>query len=156
MSKHTASPSSHFVVASLARPLVTGRRGMVTSLQPLSSMAGMSVLMKGGNAFDAAVATALASAVVDPKNSTIGGQGFATIYVAKEKRVRALNFYGPAPRAATIAALAGKNYGTGYLSTPVPSNLAGYAALHKTYGSLSSRELVAPAPELAQRAFLLT
>src|SRR5438132_4842293 len=74
----------------LARPLITGRHAMVTSLHPLSSMAGMRVLQQGGNAFDAAIATALASTVVDPKDSTIGGQGFAMVYVAKEKRVRAL------------------------------------------------------------------
>src|SRR5471032_3065018 len=117
-----------------ARPLITGRHGMVTSLHPLSSSAGIGVLMKGGNAFDAAIATAIASTVVDPKNSSIGGQGFATIYVAKEKRVRALNFYGPAPRAATSEALATKDYRTGYLSTPVPSNLGGYAALHAAHG----------------------
>ena len=51
-----------------ARPVITGRRGVVTSLHPLSSMAGMRILMKGGNAFDAAVASALATSVVDPKN----------------------------------------------------------------------------------------
>ncbi|MSU50460.1 MAG: gamma-glutamyltransferase [Opitutus sp.] len=140
----------------LARPLVTGRHGMVTSLHPLSSMAGVGVLMKGGNAFDAAIAAALAATVVDPKNSTIGGQGFATVYVAKEKRVRALNFYGPAPRAATVDALAGKNYDTGYLSTPVPSNLRGYAALHAAHGSLAWRDVVAPALDLAENGFVLT
>ena len=50
----------------LERPLVTGRRGMVVTLNPLSSMAGMRILMKGGNAFDAAVAAAVATTVVDP------------------------------------------------------------------------------------------
>lgn len=140
----------------LARPLITGRHGMVTSLHPLSSMAGLGVLMKGGNAFDAAIAAAFATTVVDPKNSTIGGQGFATVYVAKEKRVRALNFYGPAPRAATAEALTGKNYDTGYLSTPVPSNLRGYAALHAAYGSLPWRDVIAPALDLAESGFVLT
>ena len=60
-----------------ARPLVTGRHGIVVTLHPLSSMAGMRILTRGGNAFDAAVAAAVATTVVDPKNSTIGGQGFA-------------------------------------------------------------------------------
>ncbi len=159
MSNRTAAPAGSpavFNEDSLARPLVTGRRGMVTSLNPLSSMAGLGILMKGGNAFDAAVATAIASTVVDPKNSTIGGQGFATIYVAKEKRVRALNFYGPAPRGATTAALAGKDYTTGYLSTPVPSNLRGYAALHAAHGSLPWRDVVAPAVDLAVNGFILS
>jgi gamma-glutamyltranspeptidase / glutathione hydrolase len=142
--------------ANLARPMVTGRHGIVTSLHPLSSMAGMQILLKGGNAFDAAVATALASTVVDPKDSTIGGQGFATIYVAKEKRVRALNFYGTAPAAATIERMAGKDYTRGYLATPVPSDLKGYAALHAAYGRLPWRDVVAPALDLAEHGFVIS
>ncbi|HET7745954.1 MAG TPA: gamma-glutamyltransferase, partial [Vicinamibacteria bacterium] len=119
-----------------ARPAVTGRHGVVTTLHPLSSAAGLRILMKGGNAFDAAVAAAFATSVVDPKNSTMGGQGFATVYVAKTREVKALNFYGTAPRAATIENLKDKAYKTGYLSTPVPSNLKGYQALHAAHGSL--------------------
>jgi gamma-glutamyltranspeptidase/glutathione hydrolase len=142
--------------ATLARPLVTGRHGVVTSLHPLASMAGMKILLQGGNAFDAAVATAMAVAVVDPKNSTIGGQGFATMYVAKEKRVRALNFFGPSPKLATIEAVQGKNYEHGYLSPVVPSCLAGYAAMHRAYGRLRWREVVQPALELAEQGFAVT
>ena len=140
----------------LARPLVTGRHGIVTSLHPLASMAGMKILLQGGNAFDAAVATALAIAVVDPKNSTIGGQGFATLYVAEEKRVRVLNFFGPSPGLATPEAVKGKNYEHGYLSPVVPSCLAGYAALHRAYGRLRWREVMQPAIELAEQGFAVT
>jgi len=140
----------------LARPMVTGRHGVVTSLHPLASMAGMKILMQGGNAFDAAVATALAVGVVDPKNSTMGGQGFATIYVANERRVKAINFFGPSPRLATIEAVRGKNYEHGYLSPVVPSCLAGYAALHQAHGRLRWREVVQPALELAERGFAVT
>ncbi len=140
----------------LTRPPVTGRVGVVTSLHPLSSMAGMRLLLAGGNAFDAAVAAAVATTVVDPKNSTIGGQGFATVYVAKERAVRALNFYGVAPRAATIERLACKPYKMGYLSTPVPSNLKGYAELHRKYGVRPWAEVLQPAIELAEQGFLVT
>jgi len=142
--------------STLARPLVTGRHGMVTSLHPLASMAGMKILLQGGNAFDAAAATAMAVAVVDPKNSTIGGQGFATIYVAKEKRVRALNFFGPSPKLATIEAVKGRDYSHGYLSPVMPSCLAGYAALHEAYGRLPWRDVVQPALELAESGFAVT
>ncbi len=142
--------------AALARPLVTGRHGIVTSLHPLASMAGMKILLQGGNAFDAAVATAMAVAVVDPKNSTIGGQGFATVYVAAEKRVRALNFFGPSPGLATVEAVKGRDYSHGYLSPVVPSCLAGYAALHQAYGRLRWREVVQPALELAEQGFAVT
>lgn len=138
-----------------SRPLVTGRTGVVATLHPLSSMAGMRLLAQGGNAFDAAVAAAVATTVVDPKNSTIGGQGFATVYVARERAVKALNFYGTAPKAATIEALKDKPYRTGYLSTPVPSNLKGYAALHRAYGTRSWAEVLAPAIELAEHGFVV-
>jgi gamma-glutamyltranspeptidase/glutathione hydrolase len=136
------------------RPLVTGRHAMVASLSPLASTAGMRILLRGGNAFDAAVATAVAVAVVDPKNSTIGGQGFATIYVARTKEVRALNFFGPAPRKATVEALQGKDYTRGYLATPVPSNLKGYQALLE-YGTMSWADVLEPAIELAEDGFIL-
>jgi gamma-glutamyltranspeptidase / glutathione hydrolase len=136
------------------RPLVTGRQGMVTSLHPLSSMAGMRILMAGGNAFDAAVATALASGVVDPKNSTLGGNGFATVYVAKDKAVRALNFFGPSPKSTTIDKFEGKDYNRGFLSTPVPSNLKGYQELLESYGTMSWEEVLAPAIELAEHGYV--
>lgn len=138
------------------RPLITGRKAIVGSLHPLSTMAGMRILLEGGNAFDAAVATAVATTVVDPKNSSIGGQGFATIYVAETGAVRALNYFGPAPRAATVGALQGKDWNEGYLSTPVPSNLKGYQALLETYGTKSWAEVLAPAIELAEHGFVLT
>jgi gamma-glutamyltranspeptidase/glutathione hydrolase len=140
----------------LDRPLVTGRRGVVTSLHPLSSMAGMRILMKGGNAFDAAVATAVATSVVDPKNSSLGGHGFATVYVAKTREVRALNFYGTAPAAATPERLRGTDYKSGYLSSPVPSNLKGYQALLEAHGSMSWADVLEPAIELAEEGFILT
>ncbi len=139
-----------------ARPMVSGRHGVVVSLNPLASMAGMQILLKGGNAFDAAVATAFAVAVVDPKNSTIGGQGLATIYSARDRKVRALNYYGKAPAGATIEALRNRQYKTGYLSAPVPGNLKGYEALHRAYGRLPWREVVQPAIDLAEHGFVLT
>jgi gamma-glutamyltranspeptidase len=137
------------------RPLISGREVVVTSLEPLASMAGMRILQEGGNAFDAAVATALAIGVVDPRMSSIGGNGFATIYVAKSKEVRALNFYGTAPKRATRELFAGKDYSHGVLSVPVPSALKGYEVLHKTYGRLPWTKVVQPAIELADAGFVV-
>ncbi|MBV9481496.1 MAG: gamma-glutamyltransferase [Acidobacteria bacterium] len=138
------------------RPLITGRQAMVTSLEPLASMAGMRVLQQGGNAFDAAVATAVALTVVDPRMSSVGGNGFATIYVAKTHELRALNFYGSAPQHATVDVYKGKDYFHGFLSVPVPSCLKGYEALHKIYGRLPWAQVLQPAIELAEDGFVLT
>jgi gamma-glutamyltranspeptidase/glutathione hydrolase len=138
------------------RPLITGREAVVTSLEPLASMAGMRVLQEGGNAFDAAVAAAVAVTVVDPRMSSIGGNGFATIYVAKTHEVRALNFYGSAPKAAAVSVYQGKDYSHGFLSAPVPSCLKGYEALHEAYGRLPWAKVLLPAIELAEGGFVMT
>jgi gamma-glutamyltranspeptidase/glutathione hydrolase len=119
-------------------------------------MAAMRVLQQGGNAFDAAVAAAIAITVVDPRMSSIGGQGFATIYVAATKEVRALNFFGPSPRSATIQAVTGKDYTRGYLATPVPSCLEGYWTLQRAYGRLKWAQVVEPAIELAEHGFIMS
>jgi gamma-glutamyltranspeptidase / glutathione hydrolase len=137
------------------RPLITARHAVVTSDEPLASMAGMRILQDGGNAFDAAVATAVAVGVLDPRWSSIGGNGFATIYVGKAREVRALNFYGSAPKRATAALYQGKDYSHGILSAPVPSCLRGYEALHKTYGKLPWAKVLQPAIELAENGFVI-
>ena len=139
----------------LERPLISGRHAVVTSDEPLASMAGMRILEEGGNAFDAAVATAIAVGVLDPRMSSIGGNGFATIYLAKTREVRALNFYGSAPKRATAAAYQGKDYSHGFLSAPVPSCLKGYEALHKAYGKLPWAKVVQPGIELAEHGFVI-
>src|ERR1700724_3879427 len=137
------------------RPLITARHAVVTSDEPLASMAGMRILQEGGNAFDAAVATAIAVGVLDPRMSSIGGNGFATIYVAKTREVRALNFYGSAPKRATAELYKGKDYSNGFLSAPVPSCLKGYEALHRAYGRLPWAKVLQPAIELAENGFII-
>lgn len=137
------------------RPLITARHAIVTSDEPLASMAGMRILQEGGNAFDAAVATAVAVGVLDPRMSSIGGNGFATIYVGKTHEVRALNFYGTAPKHATADLYQGKDYSHGFLSAPVPSSLRGYEALHKAYGKLPWAKVLQPAIELAENGFVI-
>jgi gamma-glutamyltranspeptidase len=137
------------------RPLISGRQAVVTSDEPLASMAGMRILQEGGNAFDAAVATAVAVGVLDPRMSSIGGNGFATIYVGKTQQVRALNFYGTAPKRATVDLYQGKDYSHGVLSAPVPSCLKGYEALHKAYGRLPWAKVLQPAIELAENGFVM-
>ena len=89
-------------------PLAYGQtmslNGMVVSPHPMSAQAGLLILQQGGNAFDAAVATAATAAVVDRiANGSLGGVGgYAMIYHAETKRVRALDYVGAAPRAARL------------------------------------------------------
>lgn len=148
--------SATFVNAQLVeRPLISGRQAVVTSDEPLASMAGMHILQEGGNAFDAAVATAVAVGVLDPRMSSIGGNGFATIYIGKTQEVRALNFYGTAPKRATVGLYQGKDYSHGVLSAPLPSCLKGYEALHKAYGRLPWTKVLQPAIELAENGFVI-
>ena len=137
------------------RPFVSGRQAVVTSDEPLASMAGMRMLQQGGNAFDAAVATAIAVGVLDPRMGSIGGNGFATVYIAKSREVRALNFYGSAPEHATLSVYQGKDYSHGALSVPVPSSLKGFEALHRAYGRLPWAKVLEPAIDLAENGFLI-
>ena len=80
---------------------VYSRQGMVVSGQPLASAAGARVLALGGNAVDAALAVAGATAVTMPEMCGLGGDAFALVYDARTRRVTAYNGSGPAPGAAT-------------------------------------------------------
>ena len=138
------------------RPLITGLHGMVTSNHPLATAAGFRILLKGGNAFDAAVATAAATSVVDGGNSSLGGNGFATVYIAAAKEVKALNFFGTAPQAAKPALFTKEKLNEGILASPIPSVLRGYQALLEKYGTMKLAEVFEPAIELADKGFLVT
>src|SRR5512144_1168797 len=84
------------------RSPVIARHGMVASSQPLASQAGLSVLLAGGSAADAAVATAAALNVTEPTSTGLGGDCFALYYEAASGHVTALNGSGRAPRALTL------------------------------------------------------
>src|SRR5258708_5190407 len=80
-----------------SRPTVSSLHGVVAAAHPLAAQAGARILRAGGNAFDAAAATAAALNVVEPYMSGLAGMGMATCYVAAEKRVRTLDFVPRVP-----------------------------------------------------------
>src|ERR1700675_512259 len=86
-----------------SRSEVMAQHGMVVTSQPLAAQAGLQVLMRGGNAVDAAVATAAVLNVVEPMMVGVGGDLFAVIYIAKERKIYVLDASGTAPSGATLA-----------------------------------------------------
>ena len=85
---------------SQSRSEVMAPHGMVAASQPLAAQAGLRILSQGGNAIDAAVASAAVLSVVEPMMVGVGGDLFAIIYVAKEHKLYALNASGTAPSGA--------------------------------------------------------
>ena len=93
--------SPHAIAYPAFRPSIMGRNGVVTSGHHLASQAGIQIMKAGGNAIDAAIATAAALGVVEPQSSGAGGDGFILIYSAKTGTVSAINATGAAPTGAT-------------------------------------------------------
>jgi gamma-glutamyltranspeptidase / glutathione hydrolase len=81
---------------------VFAKKGMVVSSQPLATLAGVGILVDGGNAIDVAVATAAVLGVVEPSSLGIGGDAFALFYSAKQKTLKALDASGRSPYAANL------------------------------------------------------
>ncbi|PWS37482.1 hypothetical protein DFH01_11670 [Falsiroseomonas bella] len=150
----------------VTKPAARGRRGMVVSQSRDAALAGIAVLEAGGNAADAATATAFALAAMEPWNSGLGGIGFAQV-AAPEQPARTLDFGPVAPAGLDPSAfpLTGRTKADlftwpevegdrnihGPLSFVIPSAVAGYAALHAEHGRLPVADVLAPAIALARR-----
>jgi gamma-glutamyltranspeptidase/glutathione hydrolase len=144
------------------RSPVMARNGMAATSQPLAAMAGLRILLAGGNAADAAVATAAALNVTEPTSTGLGGDCFALFYDARTKQVTALNGSGRAPAALTIDLIRQQGLANPHdqISQPyhahtitVPGTCAGWCDLVARHGSLPLREILAPAIEMAERGF---
>ena len=135
------------------RPLIVGRRGAVAANHPLAAQAGLMALRAGGNAADAAVATALALAVVEPMMSGLGGDAFYHHFDQASGRAIVFNGSGPAPKAATPERYAGGIPRTGPLSVSVPGMLGGLGMMHRQLGRLPWAGLCAEAIRLAREGF---
>ena len=133
-----------------------GTNGMVSSGHPLASLAGLDILQEGGNAFDAAVATAVTLNVVEPYMCGVGGTGLALLYVAGAGRPIALNFTGRAPGSADRSLFTDENRDLGAMATLAPGCVAGWLAMHERYGSVDRERLFGPAIEYASSGFPIT
>lgn len=138
------------------RPLVSSVHGMVAAAHPLAAFAGAEILRQGGNAFDAAVATAAALNVVEPFMSGVAGLGMACVYSAKEKRVRCLDFVPGAPSDLNVASCTKEDLFLGARASGVPGNLAGWHRLASEHGTFDFAQLLAPAIKLATDGFPVT
>lgn len=159
------------------RSNVLARRGMVATSQPLAAMAGLRILLEGGNAADAAVATAAALAVVEPMSTGLGGDAFALFYDAhalsdagrfdgkqdhrietnQGQRITALNGSGRAPAALTLDDLRRAGLAEIALDSPhsvtVPGTVAAWADLLARHGVMSLSAVLQPAIEYARDGF---
>ena len=148
--------SPHGVDYESNRPVVMGRNGMVSSGHPLASQAGIAMLQKGGNAVDAAIATAAALNVVEPLMSGAGGDGFIMVYWKETGKIDICNGTGAAPYTATREHYAdelGEIPLTGIKSVSVPGLVDAWLSCHQKFGSLSLAEVMVPAIDLAANGF---
>src|SRR5918993_3635467 len=131
------------------RSVVMARNGAIATSQPLATAAGLRVLQSGGNAIDAAVTAAAVLAVVEPTMNGAGGDLFAIVYSAKDKKVHGLNASGRAPAAATPEEFRKRGVQRiplrGELSVSVPGVVDGWSELLAKHGTRTLAQAVAPA-----------
>ena len=139
------------------RSVVMCKRGMAASSQPLAVEAAINVLQGGGNAIDAAVTATAVLGVVEPMSTGLGGDCFALVYSAKERRLRGINASGRAPRSASAQTLLDLGLRQvpldGPLSVTVPGALDGLAGCLTTYGTITLPQALAPAIFYAEDGF---
>src|SRR5258708_17811590 len=133
-------------------------RNVVATSQPLAARAGVSTLQRGGNAVDAAVASAAVISLTEPCSNGLGSDNFAIVWDGT--RLHGLNASGSAPSTWTPEYFR-RRYGSdpaarparGWDSVTVPGAVAGWAALHQRFGGLGFEQVLAPAIEYAERGF---
>ena len=141
-------------------PVATGRGGAVATISEQASQSAMTILNQGGNAIDAAVAAAATLGVTDPFSCGIGGGGFMMVYLAKEKRVITIDHRETAPASFTPTVFQenGKeiDYDTAIASgssVGVPGTVRGWHDALTRYGSMSFKQVLAPAIAVARKGF---
>jgi gamma-glutamyltranspeptidase/glutathione hydrolase len=153
------------------KPLAHSKKGIVATQNRIAGEAGVEILNAGGNAVDAAVATGLALATVEPWNSGLGGIGFMLVYLAREKRVRVVDFGPISPGGLNPADFPLTGGMTSELFTwptvqddrnvhgpnsiAVPGHVDGLALALKTFGTLPFRDVIQPAIKLAEQGMAI-
>jgi gamma-glutamyltranspeptidase/glutathione hydrolase len=142
------------------RPVIAGRRGVVTAGHYLAAEAGLRLLHQGGNAVDAAVAMGFCLAVLEPQSNGIGGESPMLIHHGPSGRTTALSGQGPAPAAATPAWFAERGMdlipGDGLTAATIPSQPANWILALAEFGTLPLAQVLEPALELARDGFPMT
>ena len=137
------------------RNLVLSTNGMVATSHPLAAQAGLSVLRKGGNAVDAAIATAMSLTVLEPTSNGIGGDSFAQVWFDGD--LYGLNSSGPSPNKISRSALEKRGFHSmpkfGWEPVTVPGIPAAWAELSSRFGVLSLRDVAGPAIDYAERGY---
>jgi gamma-glutamyltranspeptidase/glutathione hydrolase len=144
-------PSWQLPYPSQRQPVMAAN--MVATSQPLAAQAGLHILRSGGNAVDAAVATAAVMAVVEPCSNGLGADNFALVW--HKGKLHGLNASGRAPRAMTIDHFGGKTQmpARGWDAVTVPGVVSGWVALSKKFGKLPFAKLLEPAIHYASDGF---
>lgn len=137
------------------RNVTYSSNGMVATSQPLAAQAGTEIMKQGGNAVDAAIATAAALTVVEPTSNGIGSDAFALVWI--NNKLHGLNGSGQAPQGLSIEALKEKGIDEipkfGFTPVTVPGTPGAWAELSEQFGNLSLKEALAPAIRYAREGF---
>jgi gamma-glutamyltranspeptidase/glutathione hydrolase len=143
---------------------IVADKGVVAAAQPLAAQVGVDVLKKGGNAFDAAVATSFSLGVVEPNATSMGGGGFAILYVAKENKAYVVDFRECAPAKATPSFFKLTDKGqineqdllVGWSAVGVPGELRGMEMINQKFGTMKWADLIAPAIKQAEEGITVS
>ncbi|MBU3079134.1 gamma-glutamyltransferase [Sphingomonas sp. XMGL2] len=146
--------------AGQTRSEMLARHGIVATSQPLAADAGLDILKAGGNAFDAAVATAAVLNVVEPNSAGLGADMFVIAWSAKDRKLVALDGAGRAPAGFTPDRFRGKGLtrmpNAGIDSAVVPGAVDGWDVLLKRYGTMGFKQVLEPAARIAEEGYGVT
>lgn len=139
------------------RNVVFSNRGMVATGNPMAAQAGIDILKKGGNAIDAAIATAVVLSVVEPTCNGVGGDAFALVWDGK--KLHGMNASGKSPELITLEEIKSMGYKKipteGVIPITVPGQVGGWIELSKKFGKLEFKELFTSAIDYARNGFIV-